>query len=80
MRHRIPVYLVCFPNSFPPLLGQLLPLLSCVLVFWVFLLIFLKKINNSKTLAALLLEIGRGGWEIPGQLGLLEPKFGSELE
>ena len=47
---------------------------------WVFLLIFLKKINNSKTLAALLLEIGRGAWEIPGQLGLLEPKFGSEPE
>ena len=41
---------------------------------------FLKKINNSKTLAVLLLEIGRGGWEISGQLGLLEPKFGSEPE
>ena len=41
---------------------------------------FLKKINNSKTLAVLLLEIGRGGWEIFGELGLLEPKFGSEPE
>ena len=29
---------------------------------------FLKKIKNSKTLAVLFKEIGRGGWESSGQL------------
>ena len=78
LRHHIPAYPPPPWGTSPPPQGTAIssPFL-CVLGCFGPFIDFLKKIKNSKTLAVLFMEIGRGGWESSGQL-LLRAKFGDE--